>query len=1234
MKGSKIISAIVAMTMILSAVVVLETVTEFKFVEKASATTATLLKDGSGGAWDRLYCGEEITFMVSDNSLNASKTYYMKVWNGTAWNSLYIQGSKKSDEYGNIQLSVHVPSSYELGFNPLTGRSESGLSKGQYNISLFDQYGTQIAGTNKTITIGNLYNVRYYYNGAYINYLLYNKSYSDGDFYIYIANWTGTGWDTAVDDESFTVTVYEPDGTQIQTEPNVRTGYWDPDIARTKNNYGSGSGCLENYLWVNVTNNDYGNQYSNATLPTKLNMTITAPSSAYWSDTISVTGYLRDGSGALVTDYGVALYSPVYGTYYNTDSTEVTSSTGRYSFSIPTGSGTNKDDSASAGTWYIGTYRTGTYRIDETSILNIPNFIYYGSFEVSTKSATVNVVNSDDIISGFDQTINVTVKNMSYMNENEYRNMNIHVTGLKGWYGGVEYAKTDIVPVATSANITKYNDNYAWYEFEWRFNDTGTGTIWASWDGNLTSIKKTSTLAGESGTYSVKYSNEDLQANITGSKTFSIVSPDSMNLVISGSMVDAVQVSNLGSNKYQNSSATFTLLVYGATQDTPKNASINITGCGLNIRINESDAVADNEYLTAKGDGQYTISINPKYAGTLTIEATNGTDSVTKDYTINGLTGSVTTSSGDDLEVSVLNPESITVTVTNTLRGEVYLTRFDENWAGSQSINYTTGDATSGNGEGGIYQFTPDDDAFDTIGYIVVVAHDGGYYMYDIIEIAPIHDLTVEATNLDANNDTLTAGIEQDISLQITDPNGDVVSDIDSVIGKLYDENDVLQQTVTFTENGEYWTVEDQLLWFAGELRITAKNQTGEAEHDGTLTLDVDLATITYTPDMLTAGIGTTNVTIAVLGVDANGNPLPSGTTCYRNINGTGTTTDVASFTLDADGEGEFVVETVGDVKGHINITLGEGAYVARAGNYTNGQITIIYPVFTITPSIIYLSKSNIVTIIAKDGDGEVIEGINITLFGNTITQPDPVQTDANGKVILQVEPTASGIANVTIARNLTWVNGVLDWDNAVVTDSYVTIDSLQDFTITVSKSPVYQGETLTVTVTSGGVAVSGVDVTFGQLTGKTDSTGEVDFTAPDPGVESATYYITAEKDGYNTKDKSITVIKKYAISIVLPEKVCAGESFTITVIAKGGPLAGATVTLDGTTTKTSGGDGKVTFTAGEEGATHTIEATYDTYTKGTASKTVEKCTPGFELLTLIAAIGVAFILLRRRKQN
>jgi hypothetical protein len=469
------------------------------------------------------------------------------------------------------------------------------------------------------------------------------------------------------------------------------------------------------------------------------------------------------------------------------------------------------------------------------------------------------------------------------------------------------------------------------------------------------------------------------------------------------------------------------------------------------------------------------------------------------------------------------------------------------------------------------------------------------------------------------------------------------MDDIDEVWAVLTDEDndeDHPLQTINFKErSGSVWVPDDNLMpWFPGELVITAKNNTGEHEHDGNITFGVDYATITYAPEGVTAGLDLEDFEVTLIALDANGDPLPEGQDLYLSIeNNTGgcelADSDIA---CEDDGYAEFEINIVGDLKTWINITLDDNDW--EDGNATMGNFMIDWPIMDVVPDTIFIGRSNTITITAMDYAGEPVEGINLTLWtgGTSFGIPDPVETNADGQVEFSIQPEASGKANVTIVRGIEYVNGMLTWDinDSIITDTYITITSIREMKISLSKSPIFEGQTLTVTITSGTDALSGVDVEFAETTVQTDADGKAVFTAPDPGVESAVYTVTAEKVGYVTAERSITVIKIWGITIIAPSKAPGlGEEFTITVLAKGSPLAGAIVEFNGKT-YTSSGDGKLTITAPDKAGDYTLTASYEDYQTATITITIKEGggIPGFELLTLIAALGVAFILLRRRR--
>jgi hypothetical protein len=113
-----------------------------------------------------------------------------------------------------------------------------------------------------------------------------------------------------------------------------------------------------------------------------------------------------------------------------------------------------------------------------------------------------------------------------------------------------------------------------------------------------------------------------------------------------------------------------------------------------------------------------------------------------------------------------------------------------------------------------------------------------------------------------------------------------------------------------------------------------------------------------------------------------------------------------------------------------------------------------------------------------------------------------------------------------------------------------------------------------------------------------------------------------------------IMVVNIPKLIIAIAGEVKAGQTFTATVADDtGGPVIGATLTFNGKT-YTSGAGGVATITAPSTEGSYPVTVTFPGYASLSDTVTVVKGggIPGFELLTLVAAIGVAFLLLRRRR--
>ena len=1183
--------------------------------------TGTLAQEAK---WYNEYDAEKTAFVdmtpgdiitVKGSDLTVDQRYYV-YFESESSQSIYpvyeLLDDKKADDSGEVEMEINVPYRDTLATYEICLMNDTWANNG-----------SNVSGSPVDVDITSTYKVRYKSGGEYLDYVLLAKEYYWPDYLeISVWNWTGAKY-VIFDEGQVDITLYDPTGISNESWDQTSTGYWNLDYVFDFDD----ADHYENNYWVEVLYDAGHSAYQ--PLPVKLNMTATLPTDAEWGDTITVEGYLYNGTG-VVSGYDVVLLAPSGDTYVEADKA-ATYGSGRYSLIAPSDEG-----GASAGTWYVGTWDNGPYRIDETDIVDWAGFINYYSFEVKTlDNAKVTLESPDEVITGFNQSLNVSVYNTSWDDNYYFDDMWIHFTGLEMEWMGDTYDEDEIVVIGDYLDIgTGHSSNgkYAYYEIDGiKFTESGKCTIIVTYDNNNTYYEDM----------------DDLQANISGSKTFDVVGADDMNIVVED-MVDNVIIDDSAPCCWVNDSNPITINIYGDDQDERMNASISITGCGLDIEIDEEDAISDGYW---DSEGVYIVDVSPKTAGVVTITCDNDTEnmSVSKDFTISGLSGSITTSIGDDKEISVSHTETIILTVDYGQYARIHTCYYDKTWDAADyhapiCLNDTIGDNTEGNGLNGIFEFTPDVEDIDHVGFIVVVADAGGNYMYDIIEIAPIHDLEIEIIEPDNESlQTLTCGLEHDWEFQIKDGDGDIVDDIESVLAEVLDEDeDTIQEYDLKEKSGNIWYMDDWVPHFTGDLLITAWNNTGEDEHDGNITFLIDCATIEYSPEGTTAAIGLDDITVEVTGLDANGMPLPEGTKLYINVeNDSATGIDCDdTLTLDEDGMGEFDISNVGDIQQDVNLTF-QDYWEPYDGNTTCGTFYVMWPNFVVEPDALYIGQPNSIEVTATDYYNEPIEGVNLTLWGSSsLIQggiiPDPVMTGATGISTFSVNPIASGKLNLTIVKEIEWTSqGAIDWDasDIVVTDTTVEITSLKALTISVSKSPIWSGETLTITIKTGGVPVNGVDVTLGENTVKTGSSGEVTFTAPDPGVDSAIYTITAEKTGYLTAEKSITIIKKWQVTIVGPSgTIEKGKKYTFSIIAKGQALAGAEVTFNGKT-YTSGGDGKVSISMPDKTGEYTVTATFPDYVDGSLTFKISQESPGFELLTLIIALGVALILLRRRRK-
>jgi len=1109
---------------------------------------------------------------------------------GTSWPDDYLKKAR-TDPFGNLNTTFYVP------WRSLPD---------QYVIRL-----TQITDTSNTtecnFTITSIYKVE-----TDPSTILWDDT-EPQDFSISVYNWTGSTYTLLK--KNIRYIFWEPDHINAVVNNTMNIGTIETDAYFNWNSTETYHNREANYTLEITDPEDSSTVYANVWVPVRFELRDLTPATAVYGQDITFIGYLYDGGDDPVTGLQyVQILSPTKHTYYDP---VTTTSKGKFTFGI---------DCNESGTWYVGTWVTDSTRPTDTDTTKGEQyFISYGTLEVGSAEGTITV-DPDETTYGFDIELNIYCEDAN--GDPITDGAHVYVTGVEteiANYTNIAKNYTELITIANPAGTDNGWLNVS-LDDEFKFNESGTATFWLYYDE----------------TYDYYEGHEDELPFVTASTHVVVGSPGPMNVFVDYD-AEAVQIDDVytvppapftDEDNWWNLSFPLNVTVYGKTDATMMNASITVSGCGLDLEFEEKDQPADG----------YQYYISPRNGGVLTVTVTNDTKgySVTEDVEITGLVSNAITSIGDDKEITVDTEEMITFTVDDAYWAEVHVNLFADDWAWIEELNMTEGDNTDGNGNDGIYEFLPDT---STLGHIVLAAMAGYganvFYTYDIVDIVPEHDLVINITTPEAGNLTLTAGLEYDIIVDIYNLTGaEITTDVDWVIWELLDENntEIEYQIGSFEYvSGNTWQIENKIFNESGTLRITAA--AFEGKHDGNNSdITVGLAVFEYMPSGLSIGINLEDVSVDIIAYDAVGDLLTEEDfiMCQDYANDT-VLAGNSSGTLYTDEYGEATIwfSSVGNVLGSFCALLGSDEVD------TSGELEIGWPIFTVNPTIIYVGYMAEINIKAEDPDGEPIPWVNLTLIPSSKQEtggviPDPIPTGEDGWLIepISIQPLAVGTLNITIAHDIHYEAGQLNW-TSLLTETIIKVQAIKPMEISPSSYSVYEGDTLTVTVTSANVALSGADVKFGEVTKQTGSGGTVEFVVPDPQADSATWTLTASKAGYITQTLPITVMTVYDVIITAPEHVYTGERFTVTVSAKGSVLVGIAVMLDdGAQISMTGSDGKASFKASSTvGTTHTITAEFGNYDPGSTTVTVEKKeTPGFELLTLIIAIGVAFILLRRRR--
>ncbi|RLF26547.1 MAG: hypothetical protein DRN01_04495, partial [Thermoplasmata archaeon] len=372
----------------------------------------------------------------------------------------------------------------------------------------------------------------------------------------------------------------------------------------------------------------------------------------------------------------------------------------------------------------------------------------------------------------------------------------------------------------------------------------------------------------------------------------------------------------------------------------------------------------------------------------------------------------------------------------------------------------------------------------------------------------------------------------------------------------------------------------------------------------------------------------------ATFTVTWQGNPVGNGTLRIFNISDAGTYNQTW-LNYSADPTAYIDVDVVNGVFTMSNITA--NALPANKGvmyitfSYrpeesssdfatASGTVPVKVADATPTPDMVALNEPATVDILIS-GRGEPLEGVFVSIEGP-------------GNIALNATTGSNGVATFSFVPTVTGDIDILVENRTTGTKIAITAHSL-DIT---APAQAEEDEEFTVTVKDeNGNPVEGAQVKFSGTgeTKTTDANGQVKFTGTVSGtLPYATYKLTATKPGYRSDEETIMVANIFQLYIDAPAKVSASSTFTVKVTSDAGVVYGVDVTFNGETKTITGPDG-VKFTAPSnvnKATPYDITASKEGYKDATASISVEPASvPGFELVTLIAAIGVAFILLRRR---
>jgi len=286
------------------------------------------------------------------------------------------------------------------------------------------------------------------------------------------------------------------------------------------------------------------------------------------------------------------------------------------------------------------------------------------------------------------------------------------------------------------------------------------------------------------------------------------------------------------------------------------------------------------------------------------------------------------------------------------------------------------------------------------------------------------------------------------------------------------------------------------------------------------------------------------------------------------------------------------------------------------------GRLPVKIPDVDPTPETIPYNKAAEVEV-EVTGRGTGLNGVFVSLIIPGLPGEMNTTTSGGGMATFAFTPPTTGTVVIKIENR--------------TADNNIKVTSWALYLITPSSAN--EADTFEVTVrnkTINGDAIEGATITFDGETYTTDSDGKATINSPTGIAVDSEFEVMATKEGYAQDSNMITIIDKPQLEITIDQTPNDDGAYSSPVDVyvsdeDGNLITAATVTFDTQVLTTV--NGKVTITVSEK-TVGEIGATKTGFSPAIpVSVTIQPAgIPGFELLTLIAAIGVAFILLRRRR--